>query len=240
MSVPKDIEDLRGHLYARAECFWWATFWIAVGTQALALLAIWVNRTIILAIAALIALLAPILIVWLRERATIVSLRADRCRRLILYADGLGRSISKEELAEVRAWGMRETLVITSFVPPYYASPKPVGPNRLADIVAESSFFTSQLAQKVLSAIWGAFIISGGILISILFLSDLLTPTNESGVAGAIEKIAKSVASSIVFLISGDFLLLIKKYNDLHSTRAVCMTPSNCYRRENAAGFKIH
>lgn len=217
MNVPKDIEELRGHLYARAEGFWWVTLWISLGTQVFSLLAVWLDKTGFLAVVALLALLALIAIAWLREKANGTALRADKCRRLILYADGLGRPLTKEELAEVRAWAIGTTVTPVAFVLPYYSSTMPVGPNRLADIVAESSFFTSQLAERVISIMWAVFIASLCVLLSILFLSDLFAASDRSGVVVSIENLAKSAALVITFLISGDFLLLIKKYADLRS-----------------------
>lgn len=217
MAVPKDIDDLRNHFYNRVGILWWATWWIAAGTQGIALITIWITATTGLAFLAIVILAAPIVIAWLREKANEAARRADKCRRVILYADGLGRSITKEELAEIRAWGMGAAPTGATFVPPYYSSTKSMGPNRLADIVAESSFFTSQLAERMLKKMWAIFIVSLGVLAAVLSLSDLFTPADSASLAGSIDKLSKAVASIIVFLISGDFLLLIKKYKDLQS-----------------------
>ena len=96
MDIPKDISNLRNHFYSNAERFWWVTFWIAVGTQLLALAAIWINNNTFLELVAFVALAAPIAIAWLREKADATSLKADKCRRLILYAEGLGRPIAQK------------------------------------------------------------------------------------------------------------------------------------------------
>lgn len=217
MSIPKDIEDLRNHLYANGDKLWWISFWIVLGTQALMLVALWINYANLVAVVSLIALAAPILIAWLREKANTAILRADKCRRLILYAEGLGRPIAGEELSEVRAWGMGSTLKDADFVAPYYTSTKPVGPNRLADITAESSFFTCQLSERVLGTLWLVLLISLCMVFSILFLSDILAPLKKEGSIDPIINLAKSLAIVIAFLLSGDFLLLIKKYSDLRA-----------------------
>lgn len=218
MAIPKDIENLRNHLYAHGERLWWISFWVVIGTQVLMLVALWINHTTLVAAVALLALAAPILIAWLREKANTAVIRADKCRRLILYADGIGRAITGEELSEVRAWGMGSAVKDAEFVTPYYTSAKPVGPNRLADITAESSFFTCQLSERVLGTLWLVLLLSLCIVLSILFLSDILVPSERQGIADLINSLAKSMAIVIAFLLSGDFLLLIKRYSDLRST----------------------
>ena len=217
MGTPKDIEDLRNHLYTSGEKLWWLSFWVVLGTQALMLVALWINNASLVAVVSFIALAAPILIAWLREKANTAVLRADRCRRLILYAEGLGRPITGEELSEVRAWGMGSIVEDADFVAPYYTSEKPVGPNRLADITAESSFFTCQLSERVLGTLWLVLLLSLCMVFTILFLSDILTPLERQDITGPIINLAKSMAIVIAFLLSGDFLLLIKKYSDLRS-----------------------
>ena len=218
MTVPEDIQKLRHSLYANAEILWWASLLIALGTQVLMLMALWIDNKWIVVAGGLLTLVAPILIIWLREKDSTATVRADKCRRLILYADGLGRPINSEELSEVRAWGMCSSLQDAKFIAPYYTSAKSVGPNRLADIVAESSFFTYQLCERVLGAFWIVFAVSLIMVVSLLFLSDLLASSLAQGITVSIENVAKSVALVIAFLLSADFLLLIKRYSDLRST----------------------
>jgi len=75
-----------------------------LGAQLSSLIAVLINQSLVLAIAGFLALVAPIGVVWLREWASMLTQQADKCRRLILYADGLGEEISKEDLATVRSW----------------------------------------------------------------------------------------------------------------------------------------
>ncbi len=141
MSTPKDLLDIRNHLYDRSERLWWITIWLAICTQVLAVLAVWKNNTVFLAIVGLISLMSPIAINWIREQAEGLTIKADKCRRLILYADGLGGTITKAEIASVRACVMGWTLKDAPFVSPYYSSDKPKGPNQLSRHSERVSFF---------------------------------------------------------------------------------------------------
>ena len=198
----------------------------------LSLIAMWADNNVFMTIIGFTAVISPIAIAWLREQATDITSKADKCRRLILYADGLGQEIPKHEIASVRAWTIGKSLKETPFVPPYYSSRLEAGPNRLAEIVAESAFFTHQLVAKVnfrLKLILSLVII---LVIGILYASNLFVVNNLKQ-ANLFSTIAKSASTVIAFLISGDFLLLIKKYSDLSSTAKEIFTKCVKMREDN-------
>jgi len=210
-SPTHDLSDLRNYLYSRAEWMWQGSLAITGIVLALTLWGFWSNSPNWLSITGLAAIIAPIVVAWQREAASQLVVRGDKCRRLILYADGFGREIASSELAEARAWGLGVNTDAAPFIRPYYSSKETPGPRRLADIVTESAFFTKQLAAKVRAGLTGAFILAIAAAVAALYLADLVSNTGLPGLLVA----AKSVATFIAFLISGDFLLLMKKYSDL-------------------------
>ena len=206
-----DLADLRNHLYGRAEWLWQGSLVLSGTVLVLTLWGFWSNVPSWLSVTGVAAIIAPVVVAWMREAASELIVRGDKCRRLILYADGFGREIASSELAEVRAWGLGVDTDTAPFVRPYYSSREAPGPRRLADILTESAFFTKQLAAKVRGGLTGAFILAIAAAAAALYLADLVSNTGLPGLLIA----AKSVATFIAFLISGDFLLLMKKYGDL-------------------------
>ncbi len=217
MLIPNDLIDIMQFLYKKAERLWWITFILAISTPLFSLFAVWYNKATFLVIIASIATITPIAISWIRHYSAAIYAKADKCRRLVLYADGLGREIASEELASIRAWVIGKHLKNAEFVPPYYLSNKRVGPNRLADIISESAFFTSQLSGKVVFFLWIVLLTSLLIVIGLLLSSNLFVSTEEVLQRNIISTISKAAAIVVAFLISGDFTLLIKKYADLQS-----------------------
>lgn len=235
MEEHKDLSNIRNHLYKKAENLWWFSLLIAIGTQVLSLLAVWTNKRFLVTIIGFTVVASPIVITWLREQAVAITNKADKCRRLILYADGLGQAIPNHEIASIRAWVIGKTLKEASFVRPYYSSSLEVGPRRLADIIAESSFFTYQLVERV------NFLLKLFLGISIIMFIGILYSSNLFAIAdwkqeNLVSTVAKSVASVIAFLISGDFLLLIKKYSDLSSAAKV--TFDKCVKMRDNRNLK--
>ena len=211
MTTPQDLDDIRNHLYTLAERWWIASLSVTAATVMISVAALWFDAPRWVTIAGLLSVFAPVAVAWAREIASTNLLRADKCRRLILYADGLGHEISREELAQVRAWAMGSILENAPFTRPYYSSEKAPGPQRLADIVTESAFFTEHLARKLEIGLWAAFGIALAAAFTILYMIDL-----QTDITGQLwGMIAKSIATFIAFLISGDFLLLARKFSKL-------------------------
>lgn len=213
----KELENIRNHLYDQAENLWWISLWIAIGIPLVSLIVTWIDNNKLMPVVGPIAVISPIVITWLREKAAEIISKADKCRRLILYANGLGQEIPKHEIASVRAWTIGKSLKETAFTPPYYSSKLKAGPNRLADIVAESAFFTHQLVEKINFRLKLIFRLSLISVVGILYFSNIFVVDSLKQIS-LISIIAKSVAIVIAFLISGDFWLLIKKYSDVGSS----------------------
>ncbi len=215
MSSTNDIINIRFYLYSQSLKWWNLSIVLAVITPLAAVYAVWNESRWILYIVALLSLVTPIGITWAREIANNHMLRADKCRRLILLENGLGWPATKEDLAEIRAWAINVNLKQAPFIVPYYSSSKPAGANRLADIVTESAFFTMNLAGK---AALGLLILCLGAAVAVAIILHMAGNWTSTTTGNEYSLIAKSIAVIVSFLISGDFLVLAKKYYDLKGT----------------------
>ncbi len=225
MSNEKDLSDVRNHLYDSAEILWRISLWLSLGAPFLSLIATFIGGNAFLSIAAVTALLTPVAVSWIRGYAGEVAGKADKCRRLILYSDGLGWKIPAEEIAAVRAWGIGYNLKPAPFISPYYASALPPGPNRLADIVTESAYFTEYLAGKMANKLMIILGLSVLLLVGILYIAGSLFVNLQTDTS-VISIVTKSVATLIALLVSSDIFLLWKKYHDLKM--AASNTVSRC------------
>ena len=181
-SEHQGLPRLRNHLFLRAEHLWELSILLAGGMLAVTIVGLWVNKPFIVSTVGLVALVFPVTVSWLREAANVAQLRADKCRRLILLADGLGHEIAPAELAEVRAWGLGVTLDQAPFVRPYYSSTLSFGFQRLADMSAEAAFFTEQLAGRMAAALKSAFCIALVAAIVALVLIDFPGSVAQSSI----------------------------------------------------------
>lgn len=229
MKNPDTLSELRNHLYQLAEARWLWSLYLAVFALVVSVSAafsqhLWVGVT-----AGLVGAVLPVVVAWLRETASSELLQGDKCRRLILYADGLGHEIPPSQLLDVRAWGLGVSLGPAPFTPPYYASKLPIGPRRLADILTESAFFTCALAGKVSFALWIIF----GVGITAAACALLVSDFAKIGASDSILAISKSIGLFVAFLISGDAALLAKKYGDLE--RAAHLAFDRCSRLRDEA-----
>lgn len=199
---------------------------ISVVTLCLVLTALWIDSSPWVSLASIFAILAPVSIAWTREAASASLLRGDKCRRLILFADGLGHDIPTEDLAQVKAWALGSQLKEAPFVKPYYSSSKSPGPQRLADIITESSFFTEHLARKIATGLWVTFGIALIVACLVLYSADLCAEVPFHVVVF----VMKSMAVFVSFLIAGDFLLIAKKYTDLNHEAHQAFSRCACLR----------
>lgn len=208
MSEFDDLPKIRNHLFDQSEALWWRSFYLMLAMQALLLIAVWISHPALEWIVGFFALMVPLIVTWMRYHAGGYASKGDKARRLILYADGLGREIPPAELSEVRSWTIGSQLGEAPFESPYYASTLNSGPARLADITAESAFFTSKVAgivENKLKAVIG---------VVTLFLLGIIYFGVEKSVAAdpAIGKFVLMIAS---FLLGGEILLLMVRYGSL-------------------------
>lgn len=234
MTRPEDLGDIRNLLYKKAEFWWGISLILSVAMLAVSVTVFWVESSRLIAFLGLLGLLVPVAITWARETSSVNMIRADKCRRLILFSDGLGEEISPNELAQVRAWAIGSVLESAPYVKPYFSSNKPPSPERLADILTESAYFTDYLACKLQFYLRILFIASLVVAITVLNLADVVSGAQQASLILT----AKIVAVFITFLISGDFLLLAKKFGDLQ--RSASEIFSRCARLRETENISRH
>lgn len=209
----KDFLGLKDTLYSDAERLWTvsivanaAALFAALGSVALP-----ADSTLSVTIG-LVAFLAPVASVVLREWAAVSMDRGDKIRQLVLLADSLGKPIPANEQAKVRRWVPGESLSPAPYVHPYYSSPLPSGPARLADNIAESAFFTEHIAEQVARSLaWGGLIVVG-LLLAIFYVAGTATAASH-----ALASIARGGAVAVAFLVSGDYAVLLWRFVRLKS-----------------------
>ena len=211
MGGQTNLSDIRNHLYKKAELYWWLSLALSLGIPLGTLITIIFKTPDIQVTIGFIAVLSPFGVVWLRELAADKSKKGDRCRRAILYADGLGHDIAPEELLRIKSCTANGNVKSADFERPYYDSSYDPGPKRLIDIVKQSAFFTSQLSEIVSGHLTKILIALGIALIVILYfgLPKLAGSHN-------LALVAKSATIILSTLYAGDILWLKCRYSDLH------------------------
>lgn len=206
----QDLPDIRNALYTRAEGLFWFSNSLLVLGHVLAVLLLNLKPEPFVLLASILIFAILIAIPWLREAESYFKGKADLCRRLILYADGLGRKIDDTDLMEIRSLAIGKKLSPAVFTPPYYASKLPVGPTRLADITAESAFFTGYIARKMFVFLCIALGASVLIVLGVFYaMTQLMQATS------LVASCARLAASTVAFLLSCDFAVQAKRYYDL-------------------------
>ena len=216
-----NLSDVRNHLYNRAELYWWISLALSLGIPLATFATIIFKIPEIQVTIGFIAVLSPFGVVWLREIAGDKSIKADRCRRSILYADGLGHDIAPEELLRIKACTLNGNIKAADFEKPYYDSRYDPGPKRLIDIVKQSAFFTSHLAEIVSGYLTRILIVLGIALIAIVYFGLPKLAGSQN-----LALIAKSATIIISTLYAGDILWLKLKYSDLHRESESTITQS--------------
>lgn len=149
----------------------------------------------------------PIALFIFRELSMEYQNRAEKIRRSLILADALDHKPSEVELAQLRIDLGTIDRSEPLFDKRYYDSKVPVGVNRLVDILAESALFTHNLCKRavlIFSLMIGVGIIA--ICSSIYMLLSLGVNCDVNTM------FAKLMALFMVFLVSGDFAYLCRRY----------------------------
>ncbi len=221
------LSDLRNHLYDGAEAKWNWTLRISVAALVASIIGTASANAVALTITGLASIAFPVVISWIRELASTEILHADKCRRLVLYSDGLGHTVAAAELAEVNSWGLGSQIQPAPFSGSYYQSTHSPGPRRLADITTESAYFTKFLAGKVQVWLWWIFAVSIAVVIGTLSLAELAKSAAPTDLVIA----AKAIGIFVAFLVSSDVALPAKKFGDLSKAADLAFRQGDQLRR---------
>lgn len=149
----------------------------------------------------------PILLFIFREVSLEHQDCAENIRRSLMLADALGHRPSDIELAQLKIDVGKIDRSEPLFDKRYYDSKMAIGPKRLTDILAESAFFTYNLSKRATWLFAIMIIVGIIILFSILYALINLKVGQEIAVV-----VAKWAALVMVFLVSGDFAYLCRRY----------------------------
>jgi hypothetical protein len=133
--------------------------------------------------------------------------QAERGRRALWIADGLGDRISREELRDVEA-GFHITAAQGEAAenPEFFASKRPAGDARLTELMEESGFYSCRLYRHSARWAWGIFALSGAVAFGLL-LSAVVLASAEQAVT-----VARLVSTGLVFFIGAEVLGAARGY----------------------------
>lgn len=95
---------------------------------------------------------------------------AETMRRQSVFSEALGWAIDRNQASEWRRQAgkkLRKKLESTPLPEDYYSTTKAFGPERLAEMTVESSFYTRHLYLKLLPWIWGTIVVT---IVSVIFV----------------------------------------------------------------------
>jgi hypothetical protein len=207
-----DLQSLKVQLFDDAERNWKISIGINILTQLLLLATVFLNWSFLLAISGSLAFASPAVVFYFREKAGGLSKKAEKVRRLIQYADGLGVAVSPSEMARVMAWKLGAEPVELRHTEPYYASAEGSGTQRLVENMEESAYFTYNLAGKVKDLFFVIILAMLGVVVGILYYFS----TNQAPSA-AILMLSKSATIIVSAIFLADLLIIYFRYAEMET-----------------------
>lgn len=206
-----NFSDIRNHLYDSAEKYWWFGLLLGLSVPLISLFSSFSADQNSIAILGVLLFFLPIVGRWCQELSKDEALKGLKCRLAILYSDAFGNGIPSDISREIRSWVKKNKLNKAPFKRPYYDSKLPVGPNRLADIVSESAFWTYNLALDIRGIM---FVYAGIYLILVISLMYFFIQSNLK--PDFIISVMKSLIIFASVIFTSEIILLIKQYNELY------------------------
>ena len=157
--------------------------------------------------------------------------RGAALRQVAMMQNGLGVQPSPFDVAE---W--TEVSGPTAVVADYYESKEPPGPKRLAEITAESAFFSDVLARRS-AGIVAACIAIGAVAVIV----GVVAAVRGDSSPGSVELATKLGLTVLAFIVTGDLVLLGLRYvrtasnskrvfhNCAHALESVAISSSVAY-----------
>jgi hypothetical protein len=144
---------------------------------------------------------------WSKYHALYWFAKGDEPRRMEQFRAGLGHLPSVERCASIEQITGQCNLPINEH---YWASNKPVGSERMVEMILESSFYTRALAAKcrdLLRTIGTTGLVA---CIAVIVAAYQLREVKRSS-----ELISHIILTVFIFFLTGDFWILSYQYNDL-------------------------
>ncbi len=134
--------------------------------------------------------------------------QAERGRRALLIADGLGGTVSPGEMREVEAgFSVDPAAGREAQNPEYFASDREVGEARLTELLEESGFYSCRLYGLSATWAWRRFALAGGIFV-LMLLSSVTVMQGEQ-----LALFARVTSIALIFLVGQEVLGTAKAYS---------------------------
>lgn len=141
--------------------------------------------------------------------------QAERGRRALLIADGLGGCVSPGEMRDVEAhFSVSEATARDSRNPEFFASERAVGEARLTELIEESGFYSCRLYRLSATWAWSRFVVAGFIALILLISSVTLMDVEQLALG------ARLVCTVLIFLVGQDVLGAARAYMRAHEALA--------------------
>ncbi len=213
----EELSQLARLMFDACSDKWYAALGLEVFAGILALILDFLNIPSIWALGgALIALALLVLAYYLRLQFEDQFHSAETMRRQSVFTEALGWQLSSVQYSEwQRKAGkhIRAKLKTTPRESDFYETQQPVGADRLAEMTAESAFYTRQLYLKLRWWAWVLFI-AATIVFIIVSLTTLIAPVPDN----VRLLIAKALFSFITLVLSANLLGWALKLGRLAST----------------------
>ncbi len=143
---------------------------------------------------------------------------AEQMRRSLMLSDGMGMNPSPMEWARLAREAGKSNFTPSPAGNQYYESKTVAGPQRLAEILREASFWTSSLS-KMAGTVF--FIVSAvALALSVISLGFVALSSKDSS---EINAFAAAILQLMAFWASSDFLSLAIKFRKMHlETEKIC------------------
>lgn len=127
--------------------------------------------------------------------------QAERGRRALLIADGLGDTVSAGEMREVEAgFSVDPAAGREAQNPEYFASDREVGEARLTELLEESGFYSCRLYGLSAEWAWRRFALAGGLFV-LMLMSSVTVMQGEQ-----LALFARVASAALIFLVGQEVL----------------------------------
>lgn len=182
----------------------------------------------------LVAFVAPIINVVLKDRSRFHYGIGERARRIQLLQDGLGREPSAAELLDLDDVATNFKSSEPEPIKSEFSSNLPVGAARLAHITQEAAYYTRSAARDAAN-LFLAFTGIGVLGTIVLLLLLLMFPvTDIGGEPVSAQNWAKASATLLVFFATGSFAEMWRSFDGLARTAGETFGKCEGYRKGGA------
>jgi hypothetical protein len=210
MDIYENLSTIRHNLFLKAERLWLYSLALSIIILLVSIVIIMIDNPTVLILGSGLIFFGQIIALFLKESSNKAQETADKCRRVILYSNGFGTDIRKEDYAIAKTWVKFQDGMKSVYVKPYYASNRPPGPNRLAEIMSEAAYFTYCLSDST-AGILNIILALAGIIVATMIYVAFFAQLNQNTLA----IIGKTVMVLVGFFFVSDVFSIKRKYQKM-------------------------